>query len=246
MILRRSLHFTLLAPLFFGIHADSCRAQGTTQDYQRAEQFLGGNLRHHVYVADVTPHWIAKTNRFWYSKTSQRGTEFLLVDPAQSETKPAFDHARLAAALTASTKRDIKPTQLPFDSFEFSDDGKSIHFYIDETEWHCSLESYECKPELANGAPSKYEEASPDKNWIAFVKDFNLFVRYEPTGEIVQLTRDGEAEWAYATEIPSLGPMVEQGTQDLKQHAEVFWSPDSSKLLTYRMDTRSAGRFTNL
>ncbi|HEX3121645.1 MAG TPA: DPP IV N-terminal domain-containing protein, partial [Candidatus Acidoferrum sp.] len=27
---------------------------------------------------------------------------------------------------------------------------------------------------------------------------------------------------------------------------EVFWSPDSSKLLTYRMDTRSAGRFTNL
>jgi dipeptidyl-peptidase-4 len=246
MILRRSLHFILLAPLVLVVHATLCRAQGTTQDYQRAEQFLGGNLRHQVYVADVTPHWVAKTNRFWYSRTSQQGTEFLLVDPAQSETKPAFDHARLATALSASTKREIKSTQLPFDSFEFTEDGKSIHFRIDETEWHCTLDTYECKADSANGAPGRYEEASPDKNWIAFVKDFNLFVRYVPTGEIIQLTRDGEAGWDYATEIPSLGPMVEQGTQDLKQHAEVLWSPDSSKLLTYRMDTRSAGRFTNL
>ncbi|HEY2820046.1 MAG TPA: DPP IV N-terminal domain-containing protein [Candidatus Acidoferrum sp.] len=246
MILRRSLHFILLTPLFFGIQAETCRAQDTAQDYQRAEQFLGGNLRHHAYVADVTPHWIAKTNHFWYSKTSQKGTEFLLVDPAQSETKPAFDHARLATALATATKREIKPTQLPFDSFEFADDGKSIHFRVDETEWHCTLDSYECKADSANAAPGQYEEASPDKNWIAFVKDFNLFVRYVPTGEIVQLTRDGEAGWDYATEIASLRPMVEQGTQDLKQHAEVLWSPDSSKLLTYRMDTRSAGRFTNL
>jgi dipeptidyl aminopeptidase/acylaminoacyl peptidase len=246
MILRRSFHFILLGPLFFGIHAAPCTAQGTTQDYQRAEQFLGGNLRHHAYVAEVTPHWIAKTNQFWYSKTSQKGTEFLLVDPAQNETKPAFDQARLAAALVTSTKREITPTHLPFESFEFTDDDKSIHFHIDEAEWHCTLDSYECKADPSNGEPSKYEEASPDKNWIAFVKDFNLFVRYVPTGEIIQLTRDGEPDWAYATEIASLGPMVEQGTEDLKQHAEVFWSPDSSKLLTYRMDTRSAGRFTNL
>src|SRR5439155_26026703 len=40
--------------------------------------------------------------------------------------------------------------------------------------------------------------------------------------------------------------MVAQGTQDVKQRPAVFWSPDSSKLVTYRMDTRSAGRFTNL
>ena len=152
----------LLTPLFFGIQAKPCSAQGTAQDYQRAEQFLGGNLRHHVYIADVTPHWIAKTNRFWYAKTSQKGTEFLLVDPAQSETKPAFDHARLATALTTATKREIKPTQLPFDSFEFSDDGKSIHFRIEEAEWRCTLDSYECK--AANAAPNQYEEASPDKN----------------------------------------------------------------------------------
>jgi len=40
--------------------------------------------------------------------------------------------------------------------------------------------------------------------------------------------------------------MIAQGTQDVKQRPAVFWSPDSSKLVTYRMDTRNAGRFTNL
>ena len=39
-------------------------AQNTLEDYQRAERFLPGNMRHLVYVADVTPHWIEKTNRF--------------------------------------------------------------------------------------------------------------------------------------------------------------------------------------
>jgi dipeptidyl-peptidase 4 len=235
----------LVAALVPCLAAAPCHAQGSREDYQRAEQFLPGNLRHHLYVAEVTPHWIAKTNRFWYRKVSPKGAEFLLVDPAQAAAKPAFDHARLATSLSQEAKREYQPTELPFDAFDFSEDGKAIQFRVENTAWSCKLETYECKPEHDSGN-GPYEEPSPDKQWIAFVKDFNLFVRYVPTGEIVQLTRDGEPGWDYATEIPSLRPMVAQGTQNVKQHPEVFWSPDSSKLISYRMDTRSAGRFTNL
>lgn len=220
-------------------------AQGTREDYQRAEQFLAGNLRHRVYVADVTPHWIAKKNRFWYRKTGIKGPEFILVDAEQNSAGPAFDHARLAASLSKALKREILPTELPFEVFEYADDGKSISFQVDSVPWSCQLESYDCKkgPDPVAG---QYEEASPDKQWVAFVKDHDLYVRYVPTGELVRLTRDGEPSWDYATEIPSLRPMVMQGTQDIKQRPAVFWSPDSSKLVTYRMDTRNAGRFTNL
>jgi dipeptidyl-peptidase-4 len=218
--------------------------QGMREDYERAQQFLPGNLRHHVYLADVTPHWIAKSNRFWYRKAGPNGAEFLLVDPTQPPTKPAFDQNRLAAALSREAKHDYKPTELPFDSFEFSEDGKLIHFEIEAVVWTCNLDSYDCK--RSDSGPGQYEDASPNKQWIAFVKDYNLFVRYVPTGEVVQLTRDGERYWAYAAEIASLRPMVAQGTSELKQRPAVFWSPDSSKLVTYRMDTRNAGRFTNL
>jgi len=227
------------------IPVDRGVAQGTREDYQRAEQFLPGNLRHRAYVADVTPHWFAKKNRFWYRKAGMKAMEFILVDAEQNSQGPAFDHARLATSLGKALKREISATELPFDSIEFSEDGKSISFQIDGGPWSCQFENYECKkgPEPVAG---QYEEASPNKEWVAYVKDHDLYVRYVATGEVVRLTRDGEASWEYATEIPSLRPMVSQGTQDVKQRPAVFWSPDSSRLVTYRMDTRNAGRFTNL
>jgi dipeptidyl aminopeptidase/acylaminoacyl peptidase len=40
--------------------------------------------------------------------------------------------------------------------------------------------------------------------------------------------------------------MVDQRTEEVKQAAAVFWSPDSSKLVTYRIDSRNSGRFTSL
>jgi dipeptidyl-peptidase-4 len=236
---------SVLALFVFGLLASGATAQGTREDYQRAEQFLPGNLRHRLYLADVAPHWIAKTNRFWYRKASPRGIEFFLIDSAQNTAKPAFDQPRLAAAISKETKREYKPLELPFDTIEFSEDGKSIRFQIETMSWGCNVETYECK-EARDPAVGTYEQASPNKEWIAYVKDFNLYVRYVPTGEIVQLTSDGEPGWEYATEIVSLRPMVAQETQNPKQRPAVFWSPDSSKLITYRMDTRNAGRFANL
>ena len=231
--------------LVFGPAASVSSAQDTREAYQRAQQFLPGNLRHRIYIADVTPHWIAEKNRFWYRKAGMKGAEFILVDPAQNTFGPAFDHERLAAALTKEAKREVQPTELPFDTFDYTKDGKSISFQVDGTPWTCQIENYECKkaPEPAAG---QYEEASPNKEWVAYVKEHDLYLRYAPTGEIVRLTHDGEASWDYATPIPSLRPMIAQGTQDVKQRPAVFWSPDSSKLVTYRMDTRNAGRFTNL
>src|SRR5689334_16339808 len=202
-------------------------AQGIREDYQRAEQFLPGNLRHRIYVAEVAPHWIAKKNRFWYRKAGTKATEFLLVDAEQNSTSPAFDHERLAASLSKALKREVLPTDLPFDSIEFSEDAKSVSFQVDGAPWSCTLEKYDCKrgPEPVAG---QYEEASPNKEWVAYVKDHDLYVRYVPTGEIVRLTHDGESSYDYATEIAGLRPFVAQGTQEIRQRPAVFWSPDSS------------------
>ncbi len=218
-------------------------AQGTGDDYQRARSFLSGNLRHSIYVADVSAHWIDKTNRFWYHKVSPSGSEFIVVDAEHNTSAPAFDHARLASALAAEMKREVKASDLPFDDIEFSDDGKSVHFVLDETRWTCALGDYKC-----TSAPAEKpgEAQSPDKKWTAFVKDHNLYVRNLSTGTSVQLTQDGVSGWDYATPLPALRLLVEQKTEDVKQPAGVFWSPDSSKLITYRTDSRNAGRFTSL
>jgi dipeptidyl aminopeptidase/acylaminoacyl peptidase len=221
------------------------RAQGTLNDYQRAERFLPGNVRHLVSVADVNPHWIEKTNRFWYRRVGLSDTQFILVDAEQNTSGLAFDHERLAKALSFAAKQEYSASALPFSEFEFVEGGKAVRFSVDSTPWTCTLAAYECRKEPAH-LETPNEVLSPNKRWAALVKEHNLYLRDVSTGTSLELTHDGVAGWDYATPLPSLRVMVDQGTEDVKQPAAVFWSPDSSKLLTYRLDSRNSGRFTSL
>jgi dipeptidyl aminopeptidase/acylaminoacyl peptidase len=227
------------------LYTASAAAQGTLADYQRAERFLPGNLRHHVFLADVAPHWIEKTDRLWYRRSNAHGADFVLVDAEKNTSAPAFDHARLASALSLGAKHSYAATDLPFLDFEFVDEEKAISFSVEKAKWLCNLATYECKPDTS-AAENPAEALSPNERWAAYVSDHNLYLRDVSTGTELQLTNDGIRGWDYATPLPSLRLMVEQRTSDVKQRAVVFWSPDSSKLVTYRIDSRNSGRFTSL
>jgi hypothetical protein len=77
-------------------------AQGTLADYERAQ-----NLRKRFGGAAIDlpgrAVWIEQTSRFWYRKSVKGGNEFVLVDADTLARKPAFDHERLAASLSAAT-----------------------------------------------------------------------------------------------------------------------------------------------
>jgi dipeptidyl-peptidase-4 len=233
-------------PALFLISLPFALAQGKLEDYQRAQQFLSGNLRHLVYVADVSPHWIEKTSRFWYRKSAPAGSEFILVDPEKNTSVPAFDHARLAAALSLAAKQEYSASALPFSDIEFIEAGKSIRFTVDGSQWTCPLATYECRKEPAAPPDRANEALSPNKRWAAYVQDYNLYLRDTSTGTVLQLTHDGVQSFDYATPLPSLRLMTDQGTEAVKQQAAVFWAPDSSKLVTYRLDSRNSGRFTSM
>jgi len=222
-------------------------AQGTLEDYQRAQRFLPGNMRSLPLISEMTPNWIEKSNRFWYRKVGAKGFEFILVDAEKNTTEPAFDHAKLAEALSRAAGHEYQAIELPFVFFEFIEGGKAIRFQVQNaaSSWTCTLSDYHCREEPRT-AERTTEALSPDKQWAAYVKDHNLYLRNASTGEVVQLTSDGVPGWDYATPLPSLRVMVNQGTENVTQPPAVFWSPDSSRLATYRIDSRNAGRFTSL
>jgi len=76
-------------------------------------------------------------------------TEFILVDADQNTSGPAFDHERLAAALSRAAKQEYSASALPFSEIEFMDRGKAVHFTVDSAQWTCSLATYECHKEQA-------------------------------------------------------------------------------------------------
>ncbi len=55
----------------------------TASDYARAEKFMSYNTTPLVYRGAVRPTFLPD-DRFWYRNTTEKGTEFVLVDPAKA------------------------------------------------------------------------------------------------------------------------------------------------------------------
>jgi dipeptidyl-peptidase 4 len=222
-----------------GLLAEAAAAQGTRVDYARAERFVSRDPI--VFEAQVGPHWIGKQSRFWYRRAAPEGSEFLLVDANARERKPAFDHERLAEALSRASGKAVSAKKLPFEQFEYTEEERAIAFEIESARWICTLDSYQCR---GTARDPGLEIASPDKKWIAFQRDHNLYVRHVETNEQIRLSHDGGPLYDYSAALPQLRAMVEQGTTDVAVAPSVRWSPDSKKILAYRLDRRSAREFT--
>ena len=70
-------------------------------------------------------------DRVWFRDVSAEGTQFLILDPASGKREPAFDHAKLAAALSGAAKANYNAAKLPFTDIELSEDGKSVTVSVD-------------------------------------------------------------------------------------------------------------------
>jgi len=223
--------------------AATAAAQGTLEDYNRAERFLAPNVRKLVFEGQVNPNWIERTAKFWYRNEAPAGKEFILVDAAANTRGPAFDHEKLAAALASATKKAHKASDLPFNTFEFVEKQEAIEFEVENARWNCKLATYECAPKEAR-PQRRLDVPSPDGKLVAFVRGYNLWVRMAATGEEIQLSQDGERFFEYATPLPSVRLMVEQETEEPRQTAALSWSPNSKTIATFVMDQRGFPRLT--
>src|SRR5690242_9020085 len=129
-------------------------SQGTASDYARAEG-LRQRTEGLVLNAADEPTWLPTGEHFWYRKTVHGGYEFVLVDATTLHKGPAFDHARLAAALTSAMDKPIAATTLPFARFTFADSDQAIEFTegggprapqpdTGRVLWHCTITDYVC------------------------------------------------------------------------------------------------------
>ena len=102
----RRLRAGLLVAVALAAPARSRTAQGKAADYARAES-VHRRLDGLVVDAVDTAAWIGNTSRFWYRKSVTGGSTFMIADAATLQKKPAFDHAAVAASLSAATGRPI-------------------------------------------------------------------------------------------------------------------------------------------
>jgi dipeptidyl-peptidase 4 len=222
-------------------------AQGkqlTTEDYARAEKFMGYNVNSLVYHGVARPTWM-EDGRFWYRDNGPDGVTFMVVDPAKGAKTPAFDQVKLAAALTASTGGRMKADaqHLVISEISFSDGDKTVVVGNGSHKFRCDLSGAGvCTEVIAAGAKPAEQtgggrvrnatDVSPDKTKAAFIRDWNLWVRDLATGKETQLTTDGVKDYGYATD--------NAGWQ-MSDNPILVWSKDSKKMATFQQDQRKDG-----
>jgi dipeptidyl-peptidase-4 len=213
--------------------------QLTTEDYAHAEKFMAYNVNPLVYHGVDHPTWIAD-GRFWYRDHSADGVAFVLVDPAKGTKGPAFDQAKMAAALSAAGVESADPHHLPITDLSF--EGGAVVVTTGARKFSCDLSGAGVCNALgtkktgsgrsAGGRRGASADLSPDKTKAAFIRDCNLWVRDVATGKETQLTTDGVKDYGYATD--------NAGWQQ-SDNPILVWSPDSKKIATFQQDQRKVG-----
>ncbi|HMJ65989.1 MAG TPA: prolyl oligopeptidase family serine peptidase [Candidatus Binatia bacterium] len=185
-----------------------------------------------VFKDRITPQWFHNNTRFWYCNDLRRGAkEFIVVDAERGVRSPAFDHAKLAAALSKAAGGEYRADRLPFDRIDFTNNADAIIVAIGDQTWKCDLTSYKC--EKSDVLPSKEavtpepqrrgarrgerelesSDRSPDGAWTASISNHNVFIR--SGDKEIQLSHDGKEGSAYG---------------------RVAWSPDSKTLVAFRIE----------
>ena len=203
----------------------------TTEDYDRAAQFLSVNTEPLVLNINVRPNWI-DNERFWFRKETGDGYEIILVNARSQKTEPAFDHEKIAFSLSKWSDEEFKANKLPYSGIEFLEDGKMVAFRVKNKTYICDAINGGCQEGKLHPYRDRMATESPDGKYAAFIRDYNLWKRDLTTGEETQLTFDGEEDFGYATNnagwIKSDRPVL-------------TWSPDSRMIATFQHDGRGVG-----
>lgn len=229
---RRWMDGVLAVVLISGL-ACSGLGQVTRADYQRALTLQKTYSSLVLNQPDV-PVWLPGSDRFVYRRSVEGGHEFVIYNAATLTKQPAFDQAKLAAALSAASGEHYTALTLPFARFRFLSGGSAIAFETESARWQCDLHVWACTNmgplyAIHNGIVNYgYDDtppannsltrtlASPDGQWLAYIENYNVWVRSKDGAQKFDLSMDGSEGNYYA-------------------FSTMTWSPDSTRLVAYRI-----------
>ncbi len=229
----------VMSLLVFGIgfyaHAQQANLQPfkpSTDEYlnvMKRATALDTTLRNIAANNTIIPFWQEDKTSFYYRKNlPSRNWEYVFVNPVAGTKKIAFDHGKLAQALTTSTGKKQDASRLRINEMFFNKNASIVTVKAEGKWYQVSLESYTATPTMDtvytnyNRRPSFQfggrgrfgpNFKSPDgKSELAF-QGGNLFIKDLATNSQVQLTTDGTAEKPYAYGV---------------------WSPDNKTVVAYK------------
>lgn len=126
-ILLITINILLISSLF-------AQTSSEKANYQLASKYSTNRLSKMVFSTSVSPHWLKKSDRFWYTYETSNGKKWYIVDPSKSEKKELFDNVKMASLITNIVKDPFDAQHLDIDSLQFIKDENWIRFQVKSTQ----------------------------------------------------------------------------------------------------------------
>jgi dipeptidyl-peptidase-4 len=191
----------------------------------------------------IRANWLGDENAFWYAEDTAAGRTFYKVDPRTGLKTPVFDTKKLRRALDRHLGHAPSDAGVPFRTFSWNEKQASVRFRLEDKELVCRLDSYVVTPvapallEAEKLRAPKfiekgmyvedddiYEAPSPDGSRLLGIEGFNLYLRSGKSDKKEFITTDGTADIQWSV-------------------SDACWSPDGSRAVVQKIDTRGLNRF---
>jgi dipeptidyl-peptidase 4 len=164
---------TILASLPIAAQQAAPRRALTAADYGRAERLMNYNVTPLVLRSGVRPTWLAE-DRFWYAVTTEKGQEYVLVDPAKGTRSEAPEEIRRRAPAEPAGRGGGRGagarTDVP------SPDGKQTAFVRDHNLWVRDLATKK-ETQLTTDGVKDFAYATNNAGWTKSDRPILLWSR---------------------------------------------------------------------
>ena len=213
----------------------------THEDYKRAVSFLHDNHNNKtVFNLKTKINWFKDGTGLWFIDYSKNKKTYKLVDFKNTKVVDLFNHNKMASALTEFSEKLIKENQLSLSNIEKRGKG-NLEFKFEDKSYVLNLKSYQLtlQEEKPKEEKNLFEAKSPDGKWIAYTKDYNLFIKSIESSKEFQLSNEGKRGYEYATRYDWYDKMEGENGERPKRFF-MNWSEDSNWIATNIIDTRNA------
>lgn len=214
----------------------------TLEDYERAVSYSYSNAYNKsIFNLHTQVNWFKNKSGLWFVEYSDEGKRYKKYSFKRNKTELFFDHNKLAKSLGNIVKDTVSANQLNLSKIELIDDGIISFSAFDKT-FNLNLETNELElreKEKKKEPENKFEKKSPDGKWVAYTKDYNLFIKSVATGKEYKLSNDGKKNYEYASYYGWYDKMEGENGERPERFA-VSWSPDSKWLATNVIDLQQA------
>ena len=139
------------------LSASAQRTPVTTANYDLAARFSPERMRAMVFSTSVDPHFLKKSDRFWYEYATPAGKNWYIVDPIKGTKQKLFDPATVAAAITPVVGDPFDALHLPIRNLRFNEAENGFTFEVQSTAdmTPAELEQYKQQETVVEVEPEK-------------------------------------------------------------------------------------------